>query len=414
MNILPDNGTALKIAVDEAGAARTGIPFALRDIHNPDTVPEALLPWLAWQLSVDVWDDDWPVEKKRHVVSIAYDLHRHKGTLWALESHVRLSGGTLVRALVPPDKTHAMPALTDAERDRFLARFKQLRIYGFAERSQQQFKTFTTAANQRGKHFIGEGKPYDAATYTRYARRAKLYEPRDGSLTDLTLRTVKFTEFSGQATDYEEIVLPPKPTNGIYAGQPPKAKLFLSLSDHVAERIVSVAIPREWNYRIGQSQYRTVSTGLTPTYVEPEGVAEKGTRTKTQMFTGDVLNKRFLPPSTAWQRIYERFFLFEKDRLPAARPRAMHVGYTRLGMPAFHAELKVAVRNKRPGRAVNGYVHGFIYHTPRESLNRVIDATRAGKALRDKIWLNTKTVRQVEAGDILAGEIVAGGLVPNL
>jgi phage tail P2-like protein len=47
-------------------------------------LPEAFLPYLAWALSVDVWDGNWPLSRKREVVSAARSVHRHKGTIAAV------------------------------------------------------------------------------------------------------------------------------------------------------------------------------------------------------------------------------------------------------------------------------------------------------------------------------------------
>ncbi len=36
------------------------IPEYVGKQWHPQTCPEALLPWLAWSLSVDEWDESWP------------------------------------------------------------------------------------------------------------------------------------------------------------------------------------------------------------------------------------------------------------------------------------------------------------------------------------------------------------------
>ena len=59
-------------------------------IWNPDECSEELLPWLAWAMSVDEWDPDWPESIKRQVIKSSSVVHRRKGTkraiLEALES----------------------------------------------------------------------------------------------------------------------------------------------------------------------------------------------------------------------------------------------------------------------------------------------------------------------------------------
>ncbi len=56
----------------------------IRWVKNPDLCPAALLPWLAWEMSVDTWSDTWPEEKKRAAIKRAAYIHRHRGTKAAL------------------------------------------------------------------------------------------------------------------------------------------------------------------------------------------------------------------------------------------------------------------------------------------------------------------------------------------
>ena len=56
----------------EAGTQRiTDIPVDLRKLWNPDECPVALLPYLAWALSVDRWDKNWSEQTKRQVIKSA-------------------------------------------------------------------------------------------------------------------------------------------------------------------------------------------------------------------------------------------------------------------------------------------------------------------------------------------------------
>jgi phage tail P2-like protein len=52
----------------------------IRDLHDPMKCPLEFLPWLAYALSVDLWNDRWPEAIKRAVCANALEMHRHKGT----------------------------------------------------------------------------------------------------------------------------------------------------------------------------------------------------------------------------------------------------------------------------------------------------------------------------------------------
>ena len=415
-SILPPNSTGWEKAVEQVSGERWDQLDAdvIRRYKDPMLCPEHLLNFLAYERSIDIWDESWPVELKRNVIAQAYRLHALKGTEAGIENYLRLAGAKLTKVVAPPSKTYLMPGMSAQERQNWLNRFPQLRIYPFAERSQQQFKTFTTAANGRSKHFMGEGFPFDCATYSRYGRRAKLYEPRDGSITDLTVRSIKMTTTEGKAVDVEQVILPVKPSKSFFLNSGAKARIFLVNSDTIAKRVVTLHTEKAYSYRVGQSQYTTVAPSWEAIDVRPEGIAERGSRNGAQLFPskGEILHKKFMVPSTAWQRIYERIFLHDPTRLPDQRPRGVYMGHTRLGMPAFHAELTVEIRGKRPKRAVGRFVFGFFVKADQTPLNKALDALRSSKALRDTIQINTKTKRTIRAGDPMkVGAVRVGELI---
>lgn len=57
-----------------------------------DHVNESFLPWLAWWFRVDAWDDAWSIERKREVVKNGLILYKYKGTIWAVERALSLTG----------------------------------------------------------------------------------------------------------------------------------------------------------------------------------------------------------------------------------------------------------------------------------------------------------------------------------
>jgi len=93
-SILPDTATPLEralLSVELASLAEIDISL-ISKIWNPHEVPLILLPWLAWALSVDVWDDNWPEKVKRRVVAATPMVHRLKGTRIAVERSLQSIG----------------------------------------------------------------------------------------------------------------------------------------------------------------------------------------------------------------------------------------------------------------------------------------------------------------------------------
>lgn len=84
--LLPPSSTPLERAIDQTAAARmAALPSVVASLWNADTCPAALLPYLAWAMSVDEWNDGWGVEKKRAVIKESRHIHQHKGTLSAIK-----------------------------------------------------------------------------------------------------------------------------------------------------------------------------------------------------------------------------------------------------------------------------------------------------------------------------------------
>ncbi|GFM38322.1 phage tail protein I [Desulfovibrio psychrotolerans] len=83
-SLLPISATPQENATALAIARLSDVPVPVRDVWNPDTCPEDLLPWLAWAFSVDMWDDAWTTDQKRAAIKASVEIHRHKGTPWAV------------------------------------------------------------------------------------------------------------------------------------------------------------------------------------------------------------------------------------------------------------------------------------------------------------------------------------------
>lgn len=59
-------------------------PSVIATIWDPWKCPASLLPWLAWAVSVDVWNPDWSEIEKRREIAASPEIHRIKGTRQAV------------------------------------------------------------------------------------------------------------------------------------------------------------------------------------------------------------------------------------------------------------------------------------------------------------------------------------------
>ncbi|MBB9844747.1 phage tail protein I [Escherichia coli] len=91
-SLLPPSASDFMRCVERGTSRLSALPVSLNQLWDPDTCPVALLPYLAWALSVDRWDRDWTEETKRQVIRDAWAIHRHKGTISAIRRVVEPFG----------------------------------------------------------------------------------------------------------------------------------------------------------------------------------------------------------------------------------------------------------------------------------------------------------------------------------
>ncbi len=96
-SVLPPNSTKLERALEQVAAKALDLPIIIKELHNPDTCPAQLLPWLAWSLSVDEWDKDWSEEHQRNIIKESRQVHREKGTKASIRRILASIGFTDIR-----------------------------------------------------------------------------------------------------------------------------------------------------------------------------------------------------------------------------------------------------------------------------------------------------------------------------
>ncbi|AUQ89404.1 MULTISPECIES: phage tail protein I [Phaeobacter] len=88
---LPPTAPPLAKALDILEERLFGLPVQMIT-KDPATADIGLLDHLAWEHSVDVWDVEWPESVKRSVISASAEVHRHKGTPFAVRRVVQALG----------------------------------------------------------------------------------------------------------------------------------------------------------------------------------------------------------------------------------------------------------------------------------------------------------------------------------
>lgn len=92
-NHLLTNHTPLEKWLERVSGKRIeALPIPVRSLHSFADCPAVLLPWLAWERSVDYWRDDWSEQTKRDVIAASVAVHRKKGTLTAVRQAIAATG----------------------------------------------------------------------------------------------------------------------------------------------------------------------------------------------------------------------------------------------------------------------------------------------------------------------------------
>ncbi|HYD67001.1 phage tail protein I [Azospirillum sp.] len=92
-SLLPSNATVAETAIAATAGRLSAVPVPNRDLWNPQAIPAHLLPWLAWSLSIgEEWTLATTEQEQRDMVAAAVDLHRYKGTPFAVRRGLRAAG----------------------------------------------------------------------------------------------------------------------------------------------------------------------------------------------------------------------------------------------------------------------------------------------------------------------------------
>lgn len=84
-SLLPFNSTEQERAIEATISRTDNLAVEIASVWHPLTCPVELLPWLAWALSVDTWDSEWPESTKRALIANSVQIHKTKGTVSAIE-----------------------------------------------------------------------------------------------------------------------------------------------------------------------------------------------------------------------------------------------------------------------------------------------------------------------------------------
>ncbi len=376
-HLLPANASQLEKVLAGAGARTQTIPVPIDTIKRPDQTPTAFLPFLAWELSTDIWIDDWPETRKRVVASRSLALHRKKGTAYALREYARYVDAEITEIIKPPQKVFSGPSLTKAQREAWLSALPQVRVWRIRESGaaplRKAFHGSSRSLHQHDRRFCLKGAmPTSSTALSRLRRRARWMV--NGVETDITV-----AEFGS----YFRLLMPSAARLRVFSNRPLRRGRFFVPSD--AWRRVVTIMPTTlmpWRVPVGPTLQAVLS--------EPERVTVAGKRGRS-VFCGVPAAGYFVPSSSAL-RVYQRYPVLDGTR-EVRRPACQIMGVGRYGWPKHTARVTASLFSERSRRAAGEGIVAqrrkfWIPHDP-TPVRRLKWALQSAKRLSDKIWLKT-------------------------
>lgn len=104
-------------------------PAEVERQSDPMRCDAAMLPWLAFDKGVTLWSDAWPELKQRQVIRDWWIYARLQGTPLGVEAMLNLADGAVIREVLPPAESFAMPDTGELGHAALLALMPELRLY---------------------------------------------------------------------------------------------------------------------------------------------------------------------------------------------------------------------------------------------------------------------------------------------
>jgi len=402
-HFLPANATKIEIDLSETGGRIDDIPVPIDTLWSWDKCPVSHLPWLAWALSVDFWNQDWSESRKRQVIREAFDVHRIKGTIDGVRKYIEYADCEALRFITPPQTPYWGRSQTKEERQAYLDNFAQLRIYPYAEKSiAPKTKWFW------GKSCYGNDFLVKSTAIAQSSQTATIWDKGSHLLATGQETKTRHVQLNRQGhyqdvLDFEHVHVPGKAAKGaFFYGHSPYKSFYGPIKD-TPSRSFTIKHPSKGYKQTSVIDVATLSPSLEPVSRDPEYVAERSVASPVKWFWGkSCYGNAYLTKSTAHKRLYRKYYLFDKQRVGNKGKGRMFWGHFRWGMPAYQAEILVKIRSQKI-RGSFFYGHSpykSVWHKSDQSkLDNCLRAVRSAKAARDKILIDTKTTRPRTWGD---------------
>lgn len=390
---------------------------AIIDVWDPYAIQYKHLPFLAWALGVNLWEEGWHELTQRTWTARQWEFKSLRGTEAGIRMAIDYVGrdqspfGYQVRKITaPPQAVYSGPSLTREQREAWLATLPQIRVWriqepGFAQTWKAFYGGHDATVRKRDARFcLGGPDAGDAYSYIipstaleRLHRRARYI--LNGVETD-----TKVTEFG----NYWRVHIRGHVDHKVFVSMPIRPGKFFVPSD-AHSRLITIEPKMRLAWR------SPVYATMEPISAEPERVVINGVRDH-KTFCDTIMRWRaFYMPSDAWRRIFWRFAINNGTPITNRRRPVQFMGVGRYGFPKYTAWVSASLRSIKPRwQAGEGFPRGKYWkpHDPTPVL-RARRAVEASRKLVDRVLLELGPVPRFVAGrPFIAGadEFIVGHL----
>jgi phage tail P2-like protein len=379
-HLLPANASTLEKVFSATGQRIQVIPTPIDTVKRAYKTPAQFLPFAAWEYSVDVWFREWPQATKRNITARSLQLHQKKGTLYAISEYARYAGSAVLDVERSPIRVFSGPSLTVEQREAWLAKLPQVRVFLYQEPGQFGPAKAFYGGYQHAR-FYGKSFAVPSTVLQRLLRRARWVV--SGAETDITVE-----EFGS----YFRLRIPSIEGRGVFSNRVHAHRYFIPSS--AWRRLVTIRPQARLSWR------SPVSPTLQAVTSEPERVAVAG-QAGYGVFSRRLARSYFIP-STAKHRLFDRYAVNDGTR-QLRRPAVLFTGTKRYGFPAHTAHMRMSIPGKRSKWAAGGsalMVPRSRFYIPHDGsrVDTVRRAIQSAKRLSDRIMLDLGPQHRFVAG----------------
>lgn len=400
--LLPENATSLMRALEGAAAGRYTLTDgeSVRRVWSAEKCPGHLLHYLAYALSVDIWDDDWPELKKRSVIASSIRDHRLKGTLAGTRRYLEIAGADLIQTVTPPQEFFATPEMTKVEWDAHLERHPKVRI-PLATTSGEWAPPEGIFADEA---FSGE----DSVSIDdgRMLRGRRAYLVTDGEAQPLQYEVLTPEVEVRAGVEQHRVTTPGRAVALSFADEFFPGTSFADAWD-VPPRRYTYAVDRSYLHETSTLALTAVPVGFLPRDTRHVRESEAGDGSLHHFADQDFAGQGCAGPNDGGDLLADVIRLFDPAVAAPTVAGMSFADHARVDMPHHHAEMLINWR--RAYRDNSAFLSDTSFAgedpaAPNDTRRRgfLLDAVAASKRGSDRIGVTFKTTRMRMLGDGIA------------